>query len=197
MSYNFYNSSVINDPQNWYHFTPGFNSNELDVIYKGIQSLEVQKATTIGGIVDARSSRVRWIPQNEQWQWLYRKLMDMAIEANNVLWNFDLISVDENIQYTEYHASEKGHYGWHQDFGPDNMCLRKVSLTVQLSDPSEYEGGDLEITKGGMSDESGYKMHRGKGTVVIFPSYMMHRVTPVTRGIRRSFVLWVGGSHYK
>ena len=77
------------------------------------------------------------------------------------------------------------------------MCLRKVSLTVQLSDPSEYEGGDLEISKGGLSEDSGYKMHRGKGTVVIFPSYMMHRVTPVTRGTRRSFVLWVGGSHYK
>ena len=197
MSYNFHNSSIINDPQNWYHFIPGFTQNELDVIYKGIQSLGEQKASTVGGVVEARSSRVRWIPQNEQWQWLYRKLMDMAIEANNVLWNFDLISVDEEIQYTEYLASENGHYGWHQDFGPDNMCLRKVSLTVQLSDPSEYEGGDLEISKGGLSEDSGYKMHRGKGTVVIFPSYMMHRVTPITRGTRRSFVLWVGGSHYK
>ena len=71
---------------------------------------------------------------------------------------------------------------------------RKVSITVQLSEPDEYEGGDLEMWQGGSSVCTAA---RGAGVVFIFPSYMMHRVTKVTKGTRRSFVLWVGGQHYK
>ena len=74
------------------------------------------------------------------------------------------------------------------------MKYRKISVTVQLSGPDEYEGGDLQIWSGGQ-----YPMTapRGRGNVVIFPSFMMHRVTPVTSGTRKSFVLWLGGGHYK
>ena len=100
------------------------------------------------------------------------------------------------IQYTEYDAAELGHYDWHQDIGPGQASARKVSLTVQLSGANEYEGGELQIWNGGdLADAE--STPRGAGNVVIFPSYMPHRVSPVTRGIRRSFVLWVGGGHYK
>ena len=78
--------------------------------------------------------------------------------------------------------------------GPGALSTRKVSITVQLSGSDEYEGGELEYWKGGQDIQ---KAPRGKGVVFIFPSYMMHRVTPVTKGVRRSFVLWVGGGHYK
>jgi len=104
------------------------------------------------------------------------------------------LSAPEFIQYTEYYASEGGHYDWHQDIGPGMGSLRKVSITVQLSDTNEYEGGDLEIWQGGQSI---LQAPRGAGNVVIFPSYMMHRVKRVEKGTRRSFVLWVGGQHYK
>jgi PKHD-type hydroxylase len=67
-------------------------------------------------------------------------------------------------------------------------------VVLQLLDPSEYEGGDLEMFKGG---EAYVRAERGAGVVFIFPSYMMHRVTKVTKGTRRSFVLWVGGDHYR
>ena len=118
------------------------------------------------------------------------------MEANDALWHFDLHCLTDDIQYTEYYADKGGHYGWHQDMGPGDMSKRKISLTVQLSDPSEYEGGDLEYFRGG-DPEKADKAPRGKGVVFIFPSYMMHRVTKVTKGTRRSFVLWVGGEHYK
>jgi len=101
----------------------------------------------------------------------------------------------EQIQYTEYYGTNKGHYDWHMDLGSQGfMKFRKISVTVQLSDSNEYEGGDLQIWTGGQ-----YPMTapRGKGNVVIFPSFMMHRVTPVTSGTRKSFVLWLGGEHYK
>ena len=195
ISYNFDREAT--DPTNYYFFEEGFTQEELDKIAKGIESLEENKAQTVGGGKDdVRSSKVRWIPQDTNWWWLYEKLHDMAVEANNCLWKFDLTSLSEKIQYTEYHAEEGGHYTWHQDIGPGDMSVRKISITVQLSDPSEYEGGDLELWTAG-SEEHATKAHKGAGSVFMFPSYMLHRVTPITKGTRRSFVLWLGGSHYR
>lgn len=193
MAYTF--KQKTNDPQNFYWFAEGFSKEELDRVFKQVETLPVSKATTFSDTDDSvRSSSVKWIPQTTEWNWLYNKLMDLAEEANNALWNFNLISAPELIQYTEYYASENGHYDWHQDIGPNEGSLRKVSITVQLSEADEYEGGDLELWQGGSSV---YKAARGAGVVFIFPSYMMHRVSPVTKGTRRSFVLWVGGEHYK
>jgi len=188
------------DPQNYYYYNTGFSPEELDKVYRDVADLAFFKAST--GMEDApaekeiRSSSIKWIPKTERWQWLYEKLFAMAVEANNSLWHFDLFTALDCIQYTEYYATEGGHYNWHQDIGPGPMSKRKVSITVQLSDTDEYEGGDLELFKGGNPDNAD-KAPRGKGVVFIFPSYMMHRVTPVTKGTRRSFVLWVGGTHYR
>ena len=188
-----------NDSQNFFWYQNGFTKEELDKIYNDVAQLQFENATIFGNvdieaIKSVRSSSIKWIPKNENWQWLYDKLMNMAVEANKSLWNFDLMSVDEQIQYTEYYDTAEGHYTWHQDIGSGNASKRKISITVQLSDPTEYEGGDLEMWKGG---ESVVRSERGAGVVFIFPSYMMHRVTKVTKGTRRSFVLWVGGQHYR
>jgi PKHD-type hydroxylase len=188
-----------NDPQNFYWYKQGFTKEELDKIYNDVAQLPFEKATILGendieAIKAIRSSSIKWIPKDQNWQWLYDKLMNMALEANNSLWHFDLISVDEKIQYTEYYDNAEGHYTWHQDIGGGSSSRRKVSITVQLSDAEEYEGGDLEMWQGG---KAVVKSERGAGVVFIFPSYMMHRVTKVTKGTRRSFVLWVGGQHYR
>lgn len=185
------------DTQNYYFFEKGFTDEELDKIYKDVANIQFINAGTgpeNNQDKSIRSSSVKWVPKNKEWGWLYDKMMTMIKEANDAIWNFDLYSVLDNIQYTEYHATNDGHYGWHQDIGPGPLSTRKVSITVQLSGPDEYEGGDLEYWKGGQDIQ---KAPRGKGVVFIFPSYMMHRVTPVTKGVRRSFVLWVGGGHYK
>jgi PKHD-type hydroxylase len=189
----------ITDTQNYYWYKEGFNKEELEKVYDGVSKLPFELATLLGNqdpsaIKSIRSSSVKWIPKNEEWMWLYEKLMDMANTANNELWNFNLISAPELIQYTEYYDVEGGHYGWHQDIGSGSGSHRKVSITVQLSDPNEYDGGDLEMWKGGNDYVTAEK---GAGVVFIFPSYMMHRVTKVTKGTRRSFVLWVGGDHYR
>jgi PKHD-type hydroxylase len=183
------------DCQNYYYYKDGFSKEELKKIYDGVATIPFNEATTVGNdSKEVRSSIIKWIPQNTEWWWLYEKLTNLAVEANKELWNFDLISIPELIQYTEYHASEGGHYGWHQDIGPGTLSLRKVSITVQLSETDDYVGGDLELSRGGGNP---LISPRGAGVVVIFPSYLMHRVTKVTTGIRRSFVLWVGGSHYR
>lgn len=188
-----------NDPQNFYWYKNGFTREELDKIYEDVAQIPFEQATILGennpdAIKAIRSSSIKWIPKDQNWQWLYDKLMKMAVEANETLWNFDLISVDDKIQYTEYYDNEEGHYTWHQDIGPGNASKRKISITVQLAETDEYIGGDLEMWVGG---DGIITAERGAGVVFIFPSYMMHRVTKVTKGVRRSFVLWVGGQHYR
>jgi len=186
-----------NSPQDYYWFQNAFSEEELTRLYDLLESLQYQDATTIGNqdekISEVRSSKIKWIPQTNNWQWLYQKLFNMIEEANGTLWNFDLFGTNEFIQYTEYLASDQGHYDWHQDIGPGGPSLRKVSLVVQLTDAEEYEGGDLQIWPGGNI----WTVPKGKGNVAIFPSYMMHRVTPMTSGVRKSLVLWAGGQHYK
>lgn len=187
-----------NDATQYYYFNNGFSKQELDAISRGVLNIPFEIATTGNGIDEIRSSKIKWIPQNDEWSWLYDKLMQMAVEANDTLWHFDLTSAPEAIQYTEYHASDNGKYEWHQDIGPHDLSIRKVSITVQLSDDYDYDGGDLKFFMGGETiEDNTIDAPRGIGTVVIFPSYMYHAVKPVTRGVRKSFVLWLGGGHYK
>lgn len=104
------------------------------------------------------------------------------------------------MQYTTYTSEDKGFYDYHQDSmgstikdNVDQRLPRKFSISLQLSDPSEYEGGDLLI-KSGVTPGVAPK---AKGQVVGFPSFMLHKVTPVTSGIRRSLVVWVTGPAFK
>lgn len=193
-----------NDPQSYYWFEHGLSSEEVDQIIRTASELpEAERASTLGDETGGgtRSSMIKWLPRNQAFDWLYERMISMSKEANQALWDFDLISSLEAIQYTEYYASENGHYDWHQDIGVGELpSKRKVSITIQLSGADEYDGGDLLICTGSSGTgelDNNLVMPKGKGVGVLFPSYMMHRVTPVTRGVRRSLVLWVGGAHYR
>lgn len=186
---------------NYYWFQEGFTPEELTYIEQQVQEIPFQTALTEGGSqdegmgLDSRNSQIKWIPFSDETKWIYDKLGDLATIANNEVFHFDLHSMPEQIQYTEYYGTNKGHYDWHMDIGSTNqMKYRKLSITVQLSSPDEYTGGDLQIWTGGQFPMTA---PRGKGNVVIFPSFMMHRVLPVTSGTRKSFVLWLGGGHYR
>lgn len=108
-------------------------------------------------------------------------------------WHYDLSGM-EDVQIGEY--VDGGHYGWHSDI--DNPCIegyqRKLSCSVQLSDPDTYEGGDL-ILENSQGDQ--YIAPRQKGSVIVFPSFLKHQVTPVTNGIRYSAVAWMRGPAFK
>jgi PKHD-type hydroxylase len=187
------------DMVNYYYFQIGLTQEEIEKVFSLVEKLPYNDALVAGegkSNKEIRSSNVKWIPKHDGFGWLYFKLMELASEANKNIWNFDLYSVIDNIQYTEYHATQEGHYGWHQDIGNGSMSKRKVSMVVQLSDPSEYEGGELQYFKGG-NPENSESIMKMKGLTVVFPSYMMHRVTPITQGVRKSLVLWLGGEHYK
>ena len=168
------------DQTNYYFFEEGFTKQELKKIEKDTSKLPLHTASTFGGDTSSsRVSRVKWVPQNTQWWWLYEKLNNMAIEANDSLWKFNLATMPELIQYTEYLGHSGGKYEWHQDIGPNMGSQRKISITVQLSEADEYEGGDLELFKGGpfpndkndWSKTSINKAPRKAGCVFIFPSF--------------------------
>jgi PKHD-type hydroxylase len=180
---------------NYYWFENAFLNEEYDYInnLQGLYPFEKAKVVddTINEDHKARKSQIKWLYHDEKSDWLYNKIENMVIEANQV-WNFDLYSIRDSIQYTEYYEGG-GHYDWHMDIGPYPINNRKISITIQLSDPDDYIGGDLEIWTGNGLQTCA----RQKGSALLFPSYMLHRVTPVTSGTRKSLVLWVGGSPYK
>ena len=119
------------------------------------------------------------------------------IKANNENFLYDLTNIDgEAIQYTQY--TEGQFYTWHNDAGISNMndneMIRKLSFVLQLSDPDDYEGGNLQLL-----DESGksYIAPRQRGTMILFDSRTQHRVLKVTKGCRKSLVGWTIGPRWK
>jgi PKHD-type hydroxylase len=181
---------------NYYAFDTAFNQQELVWIDNLKELYPFQNATTVSDESNAnpaiRKSNIKWIHHDEKSAWVYDRIRDLSIEANNSIWKFNLHSVLDSIQYTEYYANG-GHYGWHTDIGPGSISHRKVSITIQLSGPDEYEGGDFDLWYG----SEFMTMEKKKGSAILFPSFTLHRVTPVTKGVRRSLVLWVGGEAYK
>jgi len=180
----------------YYWFNSGFSKAELQEIEEMTSNLEWETAATgqdgTVKVSEYRKSKIKWCPQNNNWDWVYSRLHDMLVEANNAMWKFDITHMRETIQYTEYYARNSGGYEWHMDCGIGVQSQRKLSVTVQLSADDEYDGGNLEFNLG-----KKLSAPRGQGNVVIFPSFYLHRVTPVMRGTRKSFVLWVGGEPYK
>ena len=101
----------------------------------------------------------------------------------------DLTEIFDEIQFTVYDAGE--YYDWHHDLGGKNYTgLRKLSISVQLSDPGDYDGGILEFDHYTESDTR-------QGTAVVFPSFFRHRVTAVERGTRYALVCWVSGHSFR
>lgn len=184
-------AKVNNNLTNYYKFDKGFSVELCDNIRSRLQDAPLVDGVVGTGNVqkDIRVSKVYWLPKTQKFLDVYSKIFAMVGQSNDIFFKFNLDAINTNIQYTVYDSSYKGYYHWHLDVGPQNSC-RKLSVIVQLSDPSEYEGGELQIRNGGKDP---CVVEKEKGTVIIFPTYLLHRVTPVTKGTRRSLVLWVEG----
>lgn len=144
---------------------------------------------------EIRDTRVAWIPQNNDTIWFYDRLSWIARQLNGEFYKFDLFGFVEDFQYSVYNEENNSHYTWHRDTGflSRGTPPRKLTLVVQLSDPSDYEGGDLEL----LTKPSPSTVDKEQGMVVAFPSYNLHRVTPVTKGTRRTLVIWICGPAFK
>jgi PKHD-type hydroxylase len=179
---------------NYYYFASAFTESELALIKEIADKIPKQKASvgTEGNISEYRISDVAWINDSDDTEWLYSKIADYAKIANKEMWNFDIWGYQDNLQYTNYYGDGGGHYDWHLDLGP-GLSNRKLSVVLQLSDPSEYVGGNLEMNVGG----SILTVPKEKGLICFFPSFLLHRVTPLTSGTRTSLVTWLCGANLR
>lgn len=174
-----------------------FTAEQLDAIEKLGNESVAGNATIDGAQTDVpvaklRVTQVAWIDQKPGSQWLYDRMNAVVGDLNARFYQFDLTGYSDPFQYTIYHGREGGHYDWHVDqIGA--RAPRKLSIPLQLSDPAAYEGGDLQLHGRTEIDNA----PRARGTLVAFPSWVLHRVTPVTSGTRRSLVAWTMGPKFR
>jgi predicted 2-oxoglutarate/Fe(II)-dependent dioxygenase YbiX len=139
-----------------------------------------------------RRSQVVFLGREKKYQWLYERLWLAAQESNRLFFSVDISSVEPNIQLARYDSSDQGFYDWHTDFAGFRP-LRKISISIQLSRPEDYDGGDLEL----MFANRPQPLERSRGAFIAFPSFVLHRVSPVTRGTRWSLVAWIVGPRWR
>lgn len=181
-----------------------FTAEELKSINEYFASFGVENSYVVGSDgkpienTHVRLSGIKMHKVNDKNLWIFTRLLQATEHANDNFFNFDLSGFDY-FQYTEYDG-EGSNYDWHIDtvLGeelPRNMHLmRKISGSLILSDPSEYKGGNFEIMVGGQSAES---VAQKQGSIIFFPSFIMHRVAPLIEGKRKSLVFWVMGPKFK
>ncbi len=178
-------------------YFPGlFLPHEVDRIKSLWDQEKIIKATLSegdGGKYDdeLRKSSVMFLDNTPENDWIYQRLAHACMKVNNERFWFDLLGFHQELQLTKY--GEGDLFDWHMDFGAGDISARKLSITVQLADSDDYEGGDLQF----MANQKVENAPRQKGTAIIFPSFVMHRVTPVTKGVRQSIVGWVSGPPYR
>ncbi len=166
--------------------------------------LNIRNDEDVKNLLQKRDSYITWL--NEEW--IYKEIRPYVHRANKLAgWNFDIVD-SEPCQFTIYNEGQ--YYGWHTDSSgwyyekeKQNGLIRKLSVTVSLSDPEDYEGGLLEFDTriqdepNGKSNIVPCKQILPKGSICVFPSFTHHRVSPVTKGKRLSLVQWNLGPEWR
>lgn len=191
-------SFSLTPPQNVETFRQLYSilsNRDIAEVFKYVESQETTEGLLGGGRIDhdIRRSKILFIRMDKTTNWLYNKVAKIIKEVNQRDFNFALDSLQQ-IQYTEYHATEQGTYDDHLDWHPNVLRPRKLSMSIQLTDDTDYAGGDLQIK---LTSAKPVLASRIKGDAIVFPSFLLHGVTPVTAGIRKSLVVWVDGPEWK
>jgi PKHD-type hydroxylase len=169
-----------------------FSKEECQKIINIAKDKGLVKGTTIGES-DVRDSKISWLYPVDKMDWVFRRVTDITLNLNERFFKFDLFGLNEGFQFTNYQAPS-GKYGKHVDRAI-NSTVRKLSISIQLTNPEDYEGGELKLYDG--DDDTANVMDKAQGTLILFPSYVLHEVMPVTKGERNSLVTWVTGKQFK
>ena len=188
----------------WQMWEAGVDEESVKHINEYASTLEEEVALTgdVSGnsqVRQIRRSKIRWLPvQSQATAKIIGMLSALFTEANNNAFGVTWEGIND-IQHTLYEAEDQGHYGFHHDvfFDAPVMKHRKLSMSIQLSDSEDYEGGDFEFDSSFVPQAPDPEALRKKGTVLVFPSFFLHRVTPVTKGARKSLVAWADGPLWK
>ena len=200
----------------WCYWDNAFNEDELKKMCDFFEKEGVERGTTVGSKKEdangnitvsqapneeVRKSNVKFHNYNENTAWIYNRLNFVIESINNQFYNFDLNGYD-TFQYTEYDDHELGKYDFHQDtimgqnIPSDMIETRKLSMTFLLNEPGvDFEGGDFQVNTGQEKDAETVELKKGR--IILFPSFVIHRVAPVTKGKRKSLVIWILGPKFR
>ena len=170
---------------------PLFNSEQCEQIIEFAKNFKAEIGTMgLQGRQEekARNSKIIWLRENQGAQPIFEKINEYVLTLNESIWKFDLSRIENSIQFTIY-DSNKSHYDWHIDVSNQQASRRKLSMVVQLTDPLDYEGGDLRIQSTNLVTAG-----KKRGNSIVFPSTLAHKVNSPTKGIRCSLVAWVCGT---
>ncbi|WP_343503180.1 2OG-Fe(II) oxygenase [Alloyangia pacifica] len=141
-----------------------------------------------------RRADLVWLDDVAGAEWVMDRIIELVRDANRSAYDFALDAFDESAQIARYGAEREGHFDWHSDIGEGRLAARrKLTMVVQLSDEGDYEGGALEVMPSNHIVTAG----KERGTATLFPSYMLHRVTPVSSGERHSLTIWAHGPAFR
>ena len=167
-----------------------FTEEECEAILTAAAGLEAGEGG-IGGVGmanHARRATTQWLPRDgPEFGWVYDRVINVTLGANAEAWRFDHIEGTESTQISTYSSDVQGYYNWHADtsMSGDTAEIRKriLSASVQLSGPQQYTGGELEVRGSAPAAAT-------RGAMIVFPSYLLHKVHPVKTGQRVSLVMW-------
>jgi PKHD-type hydroxylase len=176
-----------------------FSRDELDAMVRLGDSLALEKAELSAGGTgygNIRSTKVAWVPRDPRTESLYRRMEEAVLQINARFLRFDLSGLAD-LQYAVYGGPEGGHFDWHKDYGRDpsdpHQEPRKLTLSLQLSEASDYDGCELQVRGGHQIDTA----PKERGSLVAFPANILHQVTPIRSGIRRALVIWAVGPEFR
>jgi PKHD-type hydroxylase len=218
MSHSF--KKISNDPtarirtfHSWFFWNDVFTDEELEKICQLMTSVPLEPGLTtrnrindvneineINDVNSYRTSHVNFHGIDDSNFWIFERINNIVEHVNNNFYNFDLNGYN-CFQYGDYRAEEHGHYNWHLDSHigqlPANQFeQRKLSLTLLLNVPEkDFSGGDFQFNFS--EEKSAVTAGLKKGTIIIFPSFLIHRVTEVTSGVRKSLVAWIVGPNFR
>jgi len=173
-----------------------FSAEECDRIVALSDSAPARDARLVGQTQDhnLRRADLVWLDDVPGCDWVMDRIIDVVRVANRDVFGFDLQSFSESAQVARYDAAREGHFDWHSDIGDGPLARqRKLTMVVQLSSANEYDGGRLEV----MPSAHVHEASPGRGNATIFPSFLLHRVTPVTKGKRQSLTIWAHGPAFR
>lgn len=173
-----------------------FTTGECESVISAIAQAPLRDALLVGRAKnpEQRTAQLVWLDEVGGLSWVMEQLIEVIRDANRDQFDFDLKEFAESCQVAVYRSSDAGHFAWHSDIGGGPTSRRrKLTLVVQLSKADAYTGGDLQI----MPSAQVLSVSRTQGCASIFPSFMLHQVTPVTSGIRYSMTVWAHGPNFR
>jgi PKHD-type hydroxylase len=170
---------------------------QLDALENYCDGLPLEQAQLTGNGHDGiRSTQVAWVHRNAQTEDLYLRMEAVVLRLNTDLFHFELSGLT-TMQYAVYRQEEAGYFDWHNDYGryrgDPGQEPRKVTMSLQLSQSASYDGCDLEVRAAHPVDVA----PRERGALIAFRANALHRVTPITRGVRKSLVVWAAGPEFR